>query len=85
MAMRKASLVLLLCPSCLVTVSFSKPACDFLGGRLAGALGLNAAKYQYAIDQYHRDLKVMSNARGTKEAYRQKINQSAILDTSMIV
>ncbi|XP_034755721.1 protein FAM177A1 isoform X2 [Etheostoma cragini] len=29
--------------------------CDFLGERLAGALGLNAAKYQYAIDQHHRD------------------------------
>lgn len=32
-------------------------ACDFLGERLAGALGLNAAKYQYAVDQYHRDQK----------------------------
>ncbi|XP_015254155.1 PREDICTED: protein FAM177A1-like [Cyprinodon variegatus] len=32
-------------------------ACDFLGERLAGALGLNAAKYQYAIDQYHREHK----------------------------
>lgn len=31
--------------------------CDFLGERLAGALGLNAAKYQYAIDQYQRDHK----------------------------
>lgn len=29
--------------------------CDFLGERLAGLLGLNAAKYQYAIDEYHRD------------------------------
>ncbi|KAF7664337.1 hypothetical protein LDENG_00180380 [Lucifuga dentata] len=28
---------------------------DFLGERLAGLLGLNAAKYQYAIDEYHRD------------------------------
>ncbi|XP_047184852.1 protein FAM177A1 isoform X3 [Scophthalmus maximus] len=26
--------------------------CDFFGERLAGALGLNAAKYQYAIDQH---------------------------------
>ncbi|XP_028253267.1 protein FAM177A1 [Parambassis ranga] len=33
-------------------------ACDFLGERVAGVLGLNAAKYQYAIDQYHRDHKV---------------------------
>ncbi|XP_051500468.1 protein FAM177A1 [Myxocyprinus asiaticus] len=29
--------------------------CDFLGEKMAGLLGLNAAKYQYAIDQYHRD------------------------------
>uniref|UniRef100_A0A3Q1GA45 Family with sequence similarity 177 member B n=1 Tax=Acanthochromis polyacanthus TaxID=80966 RepID=A0A3Q1GA45_9TELE len=32
-------------------------ACDFLGERLVGALGLNAAKYQYAVDQFHRDQK----------------------------
>ncbi|XP_054474910.1 protein FAM177A1 [Anoplopoma fimbria] len=31
--------------------------CDFLGERLSGALGLNAAKYQYAIDQHQRDHK----------------------------
>uniref|UniRef100_A0A673BID2 Uncharacterized protein n=1 Tax=Sphaeramia orbicularis TaxID=375764 RepID=A0A673BID2_9TELE len=31
--------------------------CDFFGERLAGVLGLNTAKYQYAIDQYHRDHK----------------------------
>uniref|UniRef100_A0A8P4K1K0 Uncharacterized protein n=1 Tax=Dicentrarchus labrax TaxID=13489 RepID=A0A8P4K1K0_DICLA len=44
------------------TVSlFPKLACDFLGERLAGALGLNAAKYQYAIDQYHRDHKTTSS------------------------
>lgn len=36
-------------------------ACDFLGERLAGALGLNTAKYQYAIDQYHREHKVTSD------------------------
>ncbi|XP_009293287.1 uncharacterized protein [Danio rerio] len=30
--------------------------CDFLGERMAGLLGLNAAKYQYAID-HHRDHK----------------------------
>ncbi|XP_059212519.1 protein FAM177A1 [Centropristis striata] len=35
--------------------------CDFLGERLAGALGLNAAKYQYAIDQHHRDHKKASS------------------------
>ncbi|XP_010880606.1 protein FAM177A1 isoform X2 [Esox lucius] len=31
--------------------------CDFLGGKLAGLLGLNTAKYQYAVDEYHRDSK----------------------------
>ncbi|XP_056284320.1 protein FAM177A1 [Pseudoliparis swirei] len=36
-------------------------ACDFLGERLAGALGLNAAKYQFAIDRYHRDHKTTSS------------------------
>lgn len=35
--------------------------CDFLGERLAGALGLNAAKYQYAIDQHHRVHKTTSS------------------------
>ncbi|KAM8725530.1 uncharacterized protein AB9X84_002291 [Acanthopagrus schlegelii] len=35
--------------------------CDFLGERLAGALGLKAAKYQYAIDQYNRDHKTTSS------------------------
>uniref|UniRef100_A0A8C8DVZ1 Uncharacterized protein n=1 Tax=Oryzias sinensis TaxID=183150 RepID=A0A8C8DVZ1_9TELE len=33
-------------------------SCDFLGERFAGVFGLNAAKYQYAIDQYHRKHKV---------------------------
>ncbi|KAK2856560.1 hypothetical protein Q5P01_005295 [Channa striata] len=40
---------------------FSLMTCDFLGERLAGALGLNAAKYQYAIDQYHHDNKKTSS------------------------
>ncbi|XP_043075633.1 protein FAM177B [Puntigrus tetrazona] len=31
--------------------------CDFLGGKMAGFLGLNAAKYQYAVDQYQREHK----------------------------
>ncbi|XP_033503903.1 protein FAM177A1 [Epinephelus lanceolatus] len=35
--------------------------CDFLGERLAGALGLTAAKYQYAIDQHHRNQKRKSS------------------------
>ncbi|XP_017287875.1 protein FAM177A1 [Kryptolebias marmoratus] len=37
--------------------------CDFLGERLAGALGLNAAKYQYAIDQYNWEHKRQAEAR----------------------
>ncbi|XP_046878313.1 protein FAM177A1 [Hypomesus transpacificus] len=35
----------------------SLQTCDFLGGKLAGVLGLNAAKYQYAIDEFCRDSK----------------------------
>lgn len=35
--------------------------CDFLGERLAGALGLNDAKYQYAIDQHQRGKKPISS------------------------
>lgn len=34
--------------------------CDFLGERLAGALGLKDAKYQYAIDQHRRAHKTTS-------------------------
>ncbi|XP_024147756.1 protein FAM177A1 [Oryzias melastigma] len=33
-------------------------ACDFLGEKFAGVFGLNAAKYQYAIDRYHREHKI---------------------------
>lgn len=44
---------------------FLKSACDFLGETLAGILGLNAAKYQYAIDQYHRDHKVKLRRQNT--------------------
>ncbi|KAL3980073.1 KRAB domain-containing zinc finger protein [Sarotherodon galilaeus] len=40
---------------------FSLLACDFLGERLAGALGLSAAKYQYAIDRYQRDHKTTNS------------------------
>ncbi|XP_042246485.1 protein FAM177B isoform X2 [Thunnus maccoyii] len=39
--------------------------CDFLGERAAGALGLNAAKYQYAIDQYQRDHKTTTSSQTT--------------------
>lgn len=57
-------------------VSLQTQACDFLGERLAGALGLNAAKYQYAIDQYHHDRKVVSNSTATKQVYWQKVNST---------
>lgn len=39
--------------------------CDFLGERLAGVLGLNDAKYQYAIDQHQREHKAISEDTGT--------------------
>ncbi|KAM9840760.1 protein FAM177B [Aulostomus maculatus] len=35
--------------------------CDFIGERLACALGLTAAKYQYAIDQHQRDQQTTSS------------------------
>ncbi|CAG12998.1 unnamed protein product [Tetraodon nigroviridis] len=35
--------------------------CDFLGERLAAALGLKAAKYQYAIDLYYHKQKTKSS------------------------
>lgn len=47
---------------------FPNSACDFLGERLAGALGLSAAKYQYAIDRYQHDHKVMCS-----QTFKQKI------------
>ncbi|XP_072300437.1 protein FAM177A1 [Eucyclogobius newberryi] len=34
-------------------------ACDFLGERMAGFLGLRDAKYQYAIDQHQRKSKTV--------------------------
>ncbi|XP_004542399.1 uncharacterized protein LOC101488067 [Maylandia zebra] len=45
---------------------FSLLACDFLGERLAGALGLSAAKYQYAIDRYQHDHKT-TNSRASDD------------------
>jgi hypothetical protein len=35
-------------------VSLPPAACDFLGARLASLLGLDSAKYQYAIDLHRR-------------------------------
>nr|XP_019947236.1 PREDICTED: protein FAM177B [Paralichthys olivaceus] len=58
--------------------------CDFLGERLAGALGLNAAKYQYAIDQYQRDHKKPSSqaSGGLMEGQGEMIHLSPPLDGS---
>ncbi|XP_071334676.1 protein FAM177A1 isoform X2 [Trachinotus anak] len=58
--------------------------CDFLGERLAGALGLNAAKYQYAIDQYQRDHKKTNSqtADGILEGQAEKIHLSPETDGS---
>uniref|UniRef100_A0A4W5LSJ9 Uncharacterized protein n=1 Tax=Hucho hucho TaxID=62062 RepID=A0A4W5LSJ9_9TELE len=36
---------------------FLSSACDFLGDKLAGLLGLNTAKYQYAVDEHQRSIK----------------------------
>ncbi|KAM9356475.1 protein FAM177A1 isoform 1-T5 [Pholidichthys leucotaenia] len=61
-------------------------ACDFLGERLAGALGLNAAKYQYAVDQYHRHHQHkqtrISQTDGLQEAQTETSHLSARLDGS---
>ncbi|KAM9339075.1 uncharacterized protein ABDE67_016732 [Symphorus nematophorus] len=58
--------------------------CDFLGERLAGALGLNAAKYQYAIDQYHRDheRKSSQTADDLREGQAETLHLSPGLDGS---
>ncbi|KAG7509191.1 hypothetical protein JOB18_036873 [Solea senegalensis] len=58
--------------------------CDFLGERLAGALGLNAAKYQYAVDQYQRDHKKPSSKTpgGIMEGRGEMIHLSARQDRS---
>uniref|UniRef100_A0A3B3Z734 Uncharacterized protein n=1 Tax=Periophthalmus magnuspinnatus TaxID=409849 RepID=A0A3B3Z734_9GOBI len=46
-----------------VYVSLLNVACDFLGDRLAGLLGLKDAKYQYAIDQHQRQKKMLGSER----------------------
>uniref|UniRef100_A0A3B5ACX9 Family with sequence similarity 177 member A1 n=1 Tax=Stegastes partitus TaxID=144197 RepID=A0A3B5ACX9_9TELE len=61
---------------------FPKLACDFLGERLAGALGLNAAKYQYAIDEYHRDQKTQISRDSLREEQAESIHLSPGLDGS---
>ncbi|KAK7134042.1 hypothetical protein R3I94_015788 [Phoxinus phoxinus] len=55
--------------------------CDFFGEKMAGLLGLNSAKYQYAVDQYHREHEneaegeVLSSSTGVNE---ERINLSRI-------
>lgn len=39
--------------------------CDFFGEKMASLLGLNAAKYQYAIDQHHRHHQVSTSSYST--------------------
>lgn len=42
--------------------------CDFFGRRFAGALGLDVAKYQYAVDQHRRDQKVTRSGASARPA-----------------
>ncbi|XP_071770350.2 protein FAM177A1 [Centroberyx gerrardi] len=59
--------------------------CDFLGEKLAGLLGLNAAKYQYAIDQHQRDHKTTGSqgaGEGLSEGGTERIHLSPRLDRS---
>nr|XP_015205563.1 PREDICTED: protein FAM177B isoform X1 [Lepisosteus oculatus] len=41
--------------------------CDFLGGKLANLLGLNTAKYQYAVDEYLRNKNEHSEDKDVEE------------------
>ncbi|XP_053737544.1 protein FAM177B [Synchiropus splendidus] len=51
--------------------------CDFVGERLTGALGLTAAKYQYAIDQHDREQQAKRFDRSySSEAEEEKIHLS---------
>ncbi|CAB1340193.1 unnamed protein product [Coregonus sp. 'balchen'] len=53
--------------------------CDFLGEKLAGLLGLNTAKYQYAVDEYQRDNK-NTGSKDTECSYekrRERIHHSS--------
>lgn len=51
--------------------------CDFLGKRFAGALGLNVAKYQYAMDQYHRDHKAPRSRATERPAESSRLSSGA--------
>ncbi|KAJ8271031.1 hypothetical protein GJAV_G00121980 [Gymnothorax javanicus] len=53
---------------CLKAGRKSLQTCDFIGAKLANLMGLNMAKYQYAIDQFHRDQTEGRKCRGTDGA-----------------
>ncbi|XP_061099854.1 protein FAM177A1 [Conger conger] len=42
--------------------------CDFVGGKLANLVGLNMAKYQYAVDQFQREKPEGSKGQGADGA-----------------
>lgn len=57
--------------------------CDFLGKKLAGVLGLDAAKYQYAIDQYqqnHKGTNDQATAASASDGKTQMSNLTAELE-----
>uniref|UniRef100_A0A8C1YM69 Uncharacterized protein n=1 Tax=Cyprinus carpio TaxID=7962 RepID=A0A8C1YM69_CYPCA len=56
--------------------------CDFLGEKMAGLLGLNAAKYQYAVDQYQREHK--NEAEGEVLSASTSVNDEEIINLSKI-
>lgn len=59
-------------------------SCDFLGEKLAGLLGLNAAKYQYAIDEYHRDNKVTADddSKAAHKGHCESVAESTQISTT---
>ncbi|KAG7259676.1 hypothetical protein CRUP_021681 [Coryphaenoides rupestris] len=63
-----------------LVMKMSLHACDFLGARLTGLLGLDAAKYQYAIDEHHRNARQPSE--DPSEAEGELAVQSTRLDRS---
>ncbi|XP_016362348.1 protein FAM177A1 [Sinocyclocheilus anshuiensis] len=56
--------------------------CDFLGEKMAGLLGLNAAKYQYAFDQYQREHK--NETEGEVLSASTGVNDEEIINLSKI-
>ncbi|XP_026146298.1 protein FAM177A1 [Carassius auratus] len=56
--------------------------CDFLGEKMAGLLGLNTAKYQYAVDQYQRQHK--NETEGEVLSASTSVNDEEIINLSKI-